>query len=126
MAGFMIENILKGKVKQFHWEEMEKIVKNKNATLLDTRSAVEFSYGYVEGFINIPVDHLRENISRLDKSKPVYVMCQTGLRSYIACRILSQKGYDCYNFSGGYRFYESVSQEKYLSENSFPCGMDRN
>ena len=36
-------------------------------------------------------------------------MCQSGIRSYIACRILSGEGYDCYNFSGGYRFYDAVT-----------------
>ncbi len=126
MAGFMIENILNKKVKQFHWDEIDELTKNKNITLLDTRTPMEFSYGYVDGFINIPVDSLRENIDQLDKSKPVYVMCQSGLRSYIACRILSQEGFDCYNFSGGYRFYEGVSRERYLCNQSFPCGMDKN
>lgn len=76
-------------------------------------------------FINIPVDDLRENIDKLDKSKPVYVMCQSGLRSYIFCRILSGEGFDCYNFSGGYRFYENVMRETNLIESSLPCGMDK-
>ncbi|MDD6301848.1 MAG: hypothetical protein PUA56_00845, partial [Bacillales bacterium] len=55
-----------------------------------------------------------------------YVMCQSGLRSYISCRILSGEGFDCYNFSGGYRFYENVMRETNLIESSLPCGMDKN
>lgn len=124
MAGFMIENIATGMIKQFHWDEIADLPKDK-VTLLDTRTPGEYSLGHVEGFINVPVDELRERISELDCSKPVYVMCQSGLRSYISCRILSQKGFDCYNFSGGYRFYSGIMHEKEASEKSYPCGMDR-
>lgn len=125
MAGFMIENISTGKIKQFHWEEVEKLQSDGSITLLDTRTKGEYAHSHAQGFINIPVDELRERIDELDKSKPVYVMCQSGLRSYIACRILSQEGYDCYNFSGGYRFYSCVINEKAIAEQSYPCGMDR-
>lgn len=125
MAGFMIENIATGKIKQFHWDEVENLPKDGSVTLLDTRTQREYRYGHVDGFINIPVDDVRERLDELDKSKPVYVMCQSGLRSYIACRILTQNGYDCYNFSGGYRFYQSVTREKMLAESAYPCGMDK-
>lgn len=104
---------------------MEKLPRDGSVTLLDTRTQGEYVRGHVDGFINIPVDDLRENIDKLDKSKPVYVMCQSGLRSYISCRILSEEGFDCYNFSGGYRFYENVMRETNLIEESLPCGMDK-
>lgn len=52
-------------------------------------------------------------------------MCQSGLRSYLACRILAQNGYDCYNFSGGYRFYESVLLDRWTRQNAYPCGVER-
>ena len=125
MAGFMIENIESGIVKQFHYDELDKLPRDGSVTLLDTRTGGEYARGHVDGFINIPVDDLRENIDKLDKSKPVYVMCQSGLRSYISCRILSGEGIDCYNFSGGYRFYENVMRETNLIESSLPCGMDK-
>lgn len=125
MAGFMIENIATEKVRQFHWNEVAELPKDGSVTLLDTRTPVEYAHGHVEGFINIPVDELRGRLSELDPAKPLYVMCQSGLRSYIACRILSQEGYDCYNLSGGYRFYSSVLQEKAVAEQAYPCGMDR-
>lgn len=57
--------------------------------------------------------------------KPVYLICQSGLRSYIAYRILMQHGFDCYNFAGGYRFYASVTGEIKMSERACACGMDR-
>lgn len=124
MAGFMIENIRNGVVKQYHWDEMDKLPKDGSVTFLDTRTVGEYERGHAEGYIHIPVDDLRDRMYELDRSKPVYVMCQSGLRSYIACRILTQNGFDCYNFSGGYRFYASVIQEKQMSECSYPCGME--
>lgn len=125
MAGFMIENIVEGKVKQFHYDEVEALQKDENVTLLDARTPFEYKRGHAEGFINLPVDDLRERLEGLPKDKPVYVMCQSGLRSYIACRILEQNGFDCYNFSGGYRFYEIIKHESVQAEETYPCGMER-
>lgn len=125
MAGFMIDNMTSGKVKQFHWDELDRLPRDGSVILLDTRTKGEYGRGHVDGFINIPLDDLRENLEKLDQSKPIYVMCQSGLRSYLACRILSGEGFDCYNFSGGYRFYENVKKETDLIEASHPCGMDR-
>ena len=125
MAGFMIENLATGKVKQYHWDDIELLPRDGSVTLLDARTVGEYDRGHVDGFANIPVDDLRARLGEIDREKPVYVMCQSGLRSYIACRILSQEGFDCFNFSGGYRFYESVTHEKKLSENTYPCGMEK-
>ena len=125
MAGFMIENIANGLVKQFHWDEVADLPRDGSVTLLDTRTANEYAHGHADGFINIPVDELRERLSEIGRTKPLYVMCQSGLRSYISCRILSQEGYDCYNFSGGYRFYSGIIREKAMAEQSYPCGMDK-
>ena len=124
MAGFIIDNISKGS-KQWHLSDLEGLLQNKAITLLDTRTPKEFSQGHIEGFTNIPVDELRERISEIPVEKPVYVICQSGLRSYIATRILEGYGYEAYNFAGGYRFYEAVVQDKVLSEAAFPCGMDK-
>ena len=51
-------------------------------------------------------------------------MCQSGLRSYLATRILVQNGFDAYNFVGGYRLYSSIYKEESLSKECYPCGMD--
>lgn len=107
MAGFTAENILTGKVKIIHWHDVDKTDPGK-VTLLDVRTAAEYENGHIDGFINIPLDDLRARLDALDKSKSVYVTCQIGLRGYVACRILSQNGYDCYNLSGGYRLYNSI------------------
>ena len=125
MAGFMIENISGGKLKQFHWQQVEELPRDGSVILLDTRTAGEYRRGHAEGFINIPVDELRERLGELEKGKAVYVMCQTGLRSYVACRVLTQHGFDCYNLSGGYRFYQMVTRERLACASSYPCGMER-
>ena len=110
MAGFAASNVLSGLVKQFSYEDVEALRK-KDVVLLDTRTEGEFSKGSAEGFVNIPLDELRERLGEIDKSKSVYVMCQSGLRSYLATRILSQYGFDAYNFRGGYRFYSLLFEE---------------
>lgn len=125
MAGFMIENISKGIVKQFYLEDMPKLLGDASVTLLDVRTAEEYNRGHIDGFINIPVDYLRERLGALDFGKPVYVMCQSGLRSYIAARILAGNGYDCYNFTGGFRFYDAVMNDRCLVEKAAACGMDQ-
>ena len=124
MAGFMIENIAKGTLKQWHLEDMDKIFKDKSAVLLDVRTIGEFNRGHINGFKNIPVDELRERIKEVEKEKPVYLICQSGLRSYIASRILEGNGYETYNFSGGFRFYDAVVNDRALIERSYACGMD--
>lgn len=124
MAGFMIENIANGIVKQWYVEDEENLPRDGSVTLLDTRTVYEYTRGHVDGFINIPVDELRVRIKELDKDKPVYVICQSGLRSYIATRILMGYGFDAYNFAGGYRFYEVVKKDRCLIEKTTACGMD--
>ena len=124
MAGYIIENMKNSIVKQWYYEEDETLLRDGSVTLLDTRTPMEYSMGHAKGFINIPVDELRERIDELDKSKPVYVICQSGLRSYIASRILMGNGFDAYNFAGGFRFYNAVHNDKALNKKSTPCGMD--
>ena len=124
MAGFMIENIAKGLVRQWHLEDAPALPRDGSATLLDVRTGAEFAGGHLDGFFNIPVDELRDHLDELDRSKPVYVICQSGLRSYIACRILAGHGFTCYNFSGGFRFYDAVTNNRCLTRSSTPCGMD--
>ena len=94
-------------------------------TLLDVRTPGEFARSHIEGFVNIPLDELRDRIDELDSAKPVYVICQSGLRSYVACRILVGNGFDAYNFAGGFRYYETVVHDRALIEAAHPCGADQ-
>ena len=112
MAGFIIDNIINGVVKQFSYDDLENLRQEKDVILLDTRTVKEYSRGHALSFTNIPLDELRDNLHLLDKSKKIYVMCQSGLRSYLATRILVQNGFDAYNFIGGYKLYSSIKQDE--------------
>ena len=125
MAGFMADNLAHGVVAQFHLEDMAGLPRDGSVTLLDVRTPAEYGRGHVEGFRNIPVDVLRERLGELEPGKPVYVMCQSGLRSYIAARILAGYGFECRNFSGGYRYYEAVVHDRALIAQASACGMDQ-
>ena len=125
MAGFMIENISKGILRQWRLEDAAKLPRDGSVTLLDTRTEGEYARGHIEGFKNIPVDELRDRLDEVEKGKPVYVICQSGLRSYIASRILEGNGYEAYNFAGGFRFYDAVMNDRALIETAYACGMDK-
>ncbi len=125
MAGFMMDNILSGKLKQFFYEDVEALPRDGSVTLLDVRTPEEYRRGHIHGFFNIPLDELRDRIREIELGKPVYINCQSGLRSYIACRILSQNGLECYNFSGGYGFYRVQAEEVLCAQESYPCGMEK-
>jgi len=125
MAGFMVDNIASGILKQWHLTQADSLPRDGSATLLDVRTPTEYASGHLKGFRNIPVDELRERLDEIETGKPVYVICQSGLRSYIASRILEGKGYETYNFSGGFRFYDTVVNDRALIETAYSCGMDK-
>lgn len=112
MAGFVAENIVTGKLKQFFWNDVDSLPRDGSVTLLDVRTATEYAGGHIDGFKNIPLDSLRDRITEIPVEKPVYVHCHSGLRSYIACRMLTGRGYECYNLAGGWRLYEAVVESR--------------
>ena len=118
MLGFVSENIVSGKLKQFFWHDVENLPRDGSVFLLDTRTPFEVMQGKIDGFVNIPLDELRERLDEIPKDRPIYVHCHSGLRSYLACRILTGNGYDCYNLAGGWRLYESVTGERTVPEYS--------
>lgn len=111
-VGYVIENTLRGQVKNFFWNDVASLPRDGSVTLLDVRTPSERETGHIPGFLHIPLDELRRRAGELDKSKPVYIHCHSGLRSYLACRMLTGLGYDCYNLSGGWRFYEIAANDK--------------
>ena len=125
MAGFLIESVSAGNIRQFHWNEADALPRDGSVHLLDVRTEPEFASGHLEGFVNIPLDELREHLDQLDPAKPVRAVCQSGLRSYLACRILSQEGFSCSHLSGGYRFYQTVLEDRCAAESAWPCGVDK-
>ncbi len=108
MIGFMIENLQNNMVTQYHWHDVEQLLQ-EGVTLLDVRTPAEYAPGHIKGAVNIQLDELRERIGELDKTKPLYIYCKSGQRSYIAARILQGNGFDVKHLAGGYRLYASVA-----------------
>lgn len=109
MAGFVAENVLTGKLRQFFPEDVANLPRDGSVTLIDVRTPGERkNNGVIDGFVNIPVDEIRDRVDEIPAGKPVYLHCKSGQRSYIACRILSGLGFECYNLAGGFDRYSAA------------------
>jgi rhodanese-related sulfurtransferase len=108
MAGFAAENLLNDLNKIYYWNQIDEIKTDK--LFLDVRTAAEFSNGTIGDALNFPLETIRERISELPKDKKLAIFCKTGVRSYIAQRILKQNGFDVTNLSGGYDLWK-ICQE---------------
>ena len=104
IVGFSAGNVLRGDVNLMHWDEVNSLDRQK-VSIVDVRLPEELSLGSIDGSVNIPLQQIRERINEIPKNRPVLVYCQTGQRSYFACRILAQLGFNVYNLSGGYKTY---------------------
>lgn len=101
MAGYVAENILAGRVRVIQWREIAAL--GDETLRIDVRTRDEFAMGSIPGFVNIPLDELREHLDELPRERPIVVSCAVGLRGYLASRILTQHGFrDVRNLSGGY------------------------
>lgn len=105
-AGFVASNVLRGDDVICHAEEM--IEPREDQVILDVRKAFEVQTGIIPGAIHIPLDELRDRIGEVPRDKEVIAYCAVGLRGYLACRILTQKGFRCRNLSGGIKTYAAV------------------
>ena len=104
MAGYVIENVRAGLVEQHHWDAVAELPADGSVILLDAHAGRGQKAGTARPTrFTSPLDELRGRLGELDKGKKVYVNCYSGLRSYLACRILSQHGFQCSNLSGGWR-----------------------
>lgn len=104
ILGFTAGNVLRGDVQVLHWDDVKSLDRNE-FYVLDVRNPEELPIGMIDGAINIPLDNLRKQINEIPRSKKILVYCQTGQRSYFACRVLKQLGFDAYNLSGGFKTY---------------------
>lgn len=122
MAGYMIENILEGRVVQLTWEQA--LEPAGDEILLDARTPGEVARGSIDGALHIPLDELREHLDELPRDKRLRVFCQSGLRSYVACRILMQHGFSCANVAGGYGFFQQVFLDQEIRRRGIAdCGV---
>ncbi|MHC4788314.1 MAG: FAD-dependent oxidoreductase [Planctomycetota bacterium] len=100
MAGFAAANVLRGDVAIVQADEVP-----PEAVVIDVRTPPEYTRGHIPGSVNIPLGELRERLDELDPERPVAVSCSVGQRAYVACRLLTQKGFNAVNIAGGYRTY---------------------
>ena len=86
-------------------DEFKSLLKTNPGTLVDVRTADEFKGGYIPGAINIDYysSTFKDEMAKLDKTKPVYVYCRSGNRSGKAMLVLQDLGFkEVYNLIGGY------------------------
>lgn len=105
MLGYVAENLVSGLVKTAQWHEIDNY-RNDGYTLLDVRTPGECARGMIPGFINIPVDELRDRHSEL-VNKRVLVTCQVGQRAHTATMLLKNLGYEPVNLDGGYHLWSN-------------------
>ncbi len=81
--------------------------------LVDVRTQTEFSEGFINRAINIPIENkekFKQQVQHLNKNKPIYVYCHSGYRSKIACSILKDLNFKhIYNFSGGWKLWSQMT-----------------
>jgi len=105
MAGMIGENIRNGLVDVVLPQELPQCI-GDGALVLDVRSSEEVQKGAIPGALHIPLPALRESLDRVPRDREIVVYCQSGQRSYIACRLLSQHGYKCKNLSGAFKTWD--------------------
>jgi len=106
-AGFVASNVLRGDARICHSEEL--LEPREDQIILDVRKDFEVAAGTIPGSVHIPLDELRDRLDELPRDKELLVFCQVGLRGYLACRVLSQRGFRCRNLTGGIKTYTAVT-----------------
>lgn len=77
---------------------IEQIIEQKQGTIVDVRTPMEYKGGHVAGSINIPLHELPDKIEELKTLKaPLVLCCASGSRSGQANFYLTQQGIECYN-----------------------------
>jgi rhodanese-related sulfurtransferase len=108
MAGLAAQNRLQGTVAFAQWHEVAAL-DPEHSVVLDVRRADECSRGTIPGAMRIPLDELRARKEELPRDREIVVHCQSGQRSYFACRMLSQDGWKVRNLVGGYRTWKMAT-----------------
>lgn len=125
MAGYVAGNIIDGDVAIIHWHQVGKLDFQKSV-IIDVRTPAEHLTGHISNSRNIPVDEIRQRLPEFPQDKEIIIYCQVGLRGYLACRILSQHGFErVKNLSGGWRTYQTVMEEQRLLQRGLPVPGDK-
>lgn len=111
MLGYAALNLVEGLSDNIQWYELEEELA-AGKKFLDVRTISEFQQGHLKvDTVHIPLNELRERLGELDKSQDYIVSCHSGLRSYIAERILKQAGFSVKNLDGAFALYKMVKPE---------------
>lgn len=111
MLGYAAMNLAEGLSHSIQWHELdEELAKGKR--LLDVRNEAELENGRFKKSMNIPLNQLRERMGELDSDQEYIVSCHSGLRSYVAERILVQNGFKVQNLDGAFALYKTVRPEE--------------
>ena len=112
MLGYAAMNLAEGLSENIQWHQLEDELAS-GKVFLDVRTLNEFKQGRLkaEKTVHIPLNELRERLAELDKEAEYIVSCHSGLRSYIAERILKQEGFAVKNLDGAYALYKMVKPE---------------
>jgi NADPH-dependent 2,4-dienoyl-CoA reductase/sulfur reductase-like enzyme/rhodanese-related sulfurtransferase len=103
MLGFVAQNVLDDTMPQWQAQDLEHAM--ADTLILDVRSRSEFAEGHLAGALNIPHLELRGRLGEVATSaggRPIRVHCASGVRSYLATRVLLSEGFDARNLSGGW------------------------
>ncbi|MBY5010083.1 FAD-dependent oxidoreductase [Streptococcus suis] len=111
MIGYAAMNIAEGISQNIQWHQLEEELA-AGKILLDVRNPAELQNGQFMDFLHIPLDQLRDRIDELDPAKEYIVSCHSGLRSYIAERLLKEMGFTVKNLDGAYSLYKMALPEK--------------
>lgn len=112
MLGYAAMNLAEGLSENIQWHQLEDELAS-GKVFLDVRTLNEFKQGRLKAdkTVHIPLNELRERLAELDKGAEYIVSCHSGLRSYIAERILKQAGFAVKNLDGAYALYKMVKPE---------------
>jgi NADPH-dependent 2,4-dienoyl-CoA reductase/sulfur reductase-like enzyme/rhodanese-related sulfurtransferase len=111
LAGMAAQNVLSGAVTLIQWHELSSL-DPMSMQIVDVRRSNERASGFIPSSLHIPLDDLRQRICELPRDREIITYCQSGQRSYIAARLLSQNGFRVRNLSGGYRTWHAVQVDQ--------------
>ncbi len=110
MAGFVATNVLKGDLKLWYAKDFPGAV--EGARIIDVRTPEEYDIWHIPGAENVPLGDMRETTDSWSRDVPIRLYCAVGFRSYLAYRLLVQRGFtDVKTLSGGshtFRFWHDL------------------
>lgn len=111
MLGYVALNLMEGLSESIQWHEVKEAVAN-GKVVLDVRNPSEIKQGQFKDSIQIPLNDLRCRIHELDQNQEYIISCHSGLRSYVAERLLKQAGFKARNLDGAFSLYNTVLPEE--------------